>query len=713
MRWRALALLLLVPSAVSCGPTVGDLQVFVLTDLRPGAEGPGSEFDRVVVTLGPESAPLATATVVAVDVDFAASRPTRVAFFADVPSGDYRVRVALLSGSTERLARPTLVHVSHHYTLTLTLDRGCVDAYQACETAGQACVGRVCVDPACIGDLSGVACEGFVPECVADSTCDDVGVPCTLPRCDSGACRLAPNDAWCSAGDVCDVGAGGCVADPRACTPEALFEDRDGDGIGGVRVTRCPGPGFVRDGGDCDDLTSAVGRCDPTGDAGPDAGPTDGATLDGSTDGSRDGETDAATLSETCVATPSGPADEDLDGRVDEGCPFFVDTTSALLDFDVPFAVEPIGPGALELYLSVYEDRVPAIMRSTRATTSDRFSQPVAVTINDTPGWLNWMWTLPRAMTVPCEAYGQAQTMLTAPNYIYRFTRGTGTVCSESDPWGSPTRLFATEPYDGLTHPFLTADGLTLLVRGQPPGGADAVILASVRSVGGTFTTLTPLPMVVTSSGAFPAITDDLLDLFVQGATSFLSYHRDRADAAFGSSTTVSLPLRPVFVVGTQEVFGPLGSPVRGRYWRDRDHAPIVIPCPAGGLRSSDGLRCFWHETASPGPWNQGACGGAGTSREGPHLAGPTAGNAMTITSLLTPPPPLGPWVGLYVSGPGPVWVTGVPLRNSDLHSDVAGDGCYFYDAGLLRPQETADCLEVRASLCETELWPTWTPWAP
>ncbi|MCB9671605.1 MAG: hypothetical protein H6736_14940 [Alphaproteobacteria bacterium] len=86
------------------------------------------------------------------------------------------------------------------------------------------------------------------------------------------------------------------VPTPAPCTISLLFPDADGDGFGGaVGVERCPGPGWVTDGSDCDDSDATV---NPAAD-------------------------------EVC-----GGGDEDCDGLVDDSDPSVVDGIPAWRDAD-------------------------------------------------------------------------------------------------------------------------------------------------------------------------------------------------------------------------------------------------------------------------------------------------------------------------------------------------------------------------------------------
>ena len=79
---------------------------------------------------------------------------------------------------------------------------------------------------------------------------------------------------------------------------------------------------------------------------------------------------------ESCDAPATGPADEDADGLVDEDCGFYADTLHAVADIDVQFAIEPIGPAPLEVYLGTYESSTTGIMRASRPSVGARFEAP-------------------------------------------------------------------------------------------------------------------------------------------------------------------------------------------------------------------------------------------------------------------------------------------------------------------------------------------------
>ena len=326
---------------------------------------------------------------------------------------------------------------------------------------------------------------------------------------------------------------------------------------------------------------------------------------------------------------------------------------------------------------------------------------------------------LRRSDGVPCEAFGQAQPVAgVPPNRIYRFDRGTGVTCAETDHWALDAEVDLGAAYadQNLVHPFLTADGLTLLIVLAPTAPAPSTILElRRRTVDDAFGAPTVLRDLAGASleGVFPSLTDDRLDLFLENSTAVRidHFHRTNADAGFGAARSArGMASRPIFVAGTQEVFGRM---FRGRYWRgdETPHPLIELACPPSGYRSYDHLRCITQPTAAPSAWSETLCGaGPGaTSQEGPHLASVPS---FVVLMGLTPD---GAWTGLYepVDGSPPVWTSGQTVRATDTtEGSIPGAGCYFYASAVRTMREDA-CSTPRAFLCETELWPTWTPWVP
>lgn len=259
--------------AAGCAPSGHDLGVLVTTDLR-AAPGPHAEFDAVHVTVAREGADPVVIDASASATSWPSLRATRVASFSGLASGEYVVTVSLSLGVTAVGSQSRRVRIVRDYALSLLLDRRCLDAPDRCSGTTSTCVLGDCVPLPCLDDPTLVECES---ECLFADDCEGVIAPvaCASVTCEVGRCVPVPNDSRCESGTSCDIvdgdpAEGGCI--PAECEGplEDLYLDRDGDGLGGEPQRRCPGPGLVRVGGDCDDTRADIGRCEA--DAGIDGG---------------------------------------------------------------------------------------------------------------------------------------------------------------------------------------------------------------------------------------------------------------------------------------------------------------------------------------------------------------------------------------------------------------------------------------------------------
>lgn len=187
--------------AASCTRTDSVL-VQLVSDMAPGRE-----IDVAVVTLdgaGDVTTPIpATASL---------GRPVRLASFASVPSGRHSIGVSLRLGRREVLARTVTREIGGSTIVTVLMTRDCTGV--VCPGSGSptavACLGGQCVEPGCDEEHPEL-CPS--PQCQVDADCHTAStVACAPERCSgSGVCFSRPDDALCSAGQLCD-GQLGCVA---------------------------------------------------------------------------------------------------------------------------------------------------------------------------------------------------------------------------------------------------------------------------------------------------------------------------------------------------------------------------------------------------------------------------------------------------------------------------------------------------------------------
>ncbi len=671
-----------------------DVLVFVQTDLRPGADAL-AEFDEVRVSLEPGAG--SSITVPVSRLTFGARRATRVSLFRGLAAGAYRVRASFHRDGAEVVASSAQVSVrGTDVAVLLPLDRRCRQGegardYVSCEGEDRTCLGGECVEMACLLDPTAPGC----PSACADD--DDCAMPglCSIARCLSGTCISVPNDALCAIREVCGLG-GACEPDTRTCA-DALFEDRDGDGVGGAAVVRCPGPGLIAFGGDCDDLDPDVRECPDAGLPGPDAAASDAPSQDGGPGDTaeHDAGTDAAVL-EDCAPSASGPADEDADGAIDEGCPFFFDTAHGFLDIAPEYSTEPIGDPPLLVVMSGPD----GVWASSRPTLLDPFARPELVPTDVdalTAPSRFWMAALLRhdvdGLVAGCSGIAQAQS--SGRNWLFELERSGGCGPTDTLVVGAEIASELSPTYASLIHPFVSDDGLSLVFVGIDGGDVRHLLVGSrtrVRDPFGDFQEVATGPPIY----GLPSMSEDartVLFGFVAGGLG--SATRSTVSTRFGPATAFGTPSmlgqRPTFASSTREVFASLAT--RARFSRDHARADSVSDCMMGAVRVR-GRNCIALAPASL-PWAATTCGGR------THLATGAADLYGYLLSGVALDPAT--WVGARDVSGVTTWVTGEsspPVLATDecacLGPSAIIDGC--------------DCATALPALCETEVWPTWDP---
>lgn len=208
------ALLLVVGTFfAACDSRSEGLIVNLQTDLRAGVE-----FDAVQVSIDG-----ANQVTVAVTTSSRFAQPSLVTDYDTVEPGPHVVRVALMDGPNERVARAFSVLFNRSYLLTAVIASSCRDV--PCGS-GYSCAGGRCVPNDCV---TGTELSCPRPECVMSADCAPASSSCVRPSCASGVCLEAPDDALCGRGEVC-VASRGCVPLPSdsgldAASVDASFVD--------------------------------------------------------------------------------------------------------------------------------------------------------------------------------------------------------------------------------------------------------------------------------------------------------------------------------------------------------------------------------------------------------------------------------------------------------------------------------------------------------
>lgn len=308
MRWVIAATLF---SLLSCASNNGvDFSVRLRTDMIPAAE-----FDRIVLTIDDQFEERIDAST----PTFVYTAGATIAAYADIPSGERRVRVTLTRLGTEVITQENIVTVARGGSTTIVITRSCGGV--ECSAPLSTCIGGECVAPGCTPETP-ASCPS--DRCVDANECGSSPQPCLTPTCTDGACLMV-DEGSCGEGNYCDpalgcrpydrivdagpapdssVDAGTPDAGPAACSPMCMGFDICEDGVcvpstGCLTVEEC-----------ADGLICRNRRCVPPG---------------------QDVDGDGSPASEDCnelrpEAYPGAPElcnslDEDCDETIDEGNP--------------------------------------------------------------------------------------------------------------------------------------------------------------------------------------------------------------------------------------------------------------------------------------------------------------------------------------------------------------------------------------------------------
>ena len=484
-----------------------------------------------------------------------------------------------------------------------------------------------------------------------------------------------------------------------ACVvPDDLLTDKPCDCIDGWRCEDgvCV-PGQAQDGGAQASDLGEVDASDP-----------DGGCVDGDGDGvcaDRDcDDTDREVhpgADEVCTDSLGNapPRDEDCDGSIDDGCPWYVGMPH-------PITIAHVVPGP-HWFPRLSADGLSLYFGERQVNRADRPSV-------DAP-----FGPAGRAPSFDWE--GRVSVISISEDGLLALAQGDGITISErastETPFPEPG-VFTTE---NVTHPFVSADGLEVYfsdLRGSFP------VLARTRrdTRDDDFGFIAPFGISgATARDNAPMLTRDGLDLFFvrhvgsAGAPGRLMVaHRDTPDGSFGvpvhvdsliddevDGVFVSPETRELFYTSFQEA-GPAdgGSLFRARICRDGPCPALQIDCP-DGVRSADQLRCYTY-VDTPATWSdaQAVC-----ESRGGHLASIHWDAELEIVSSAGGAGPY--WIGLVDrSAEGFTWSSGEPVIrtywSSTEPSSAANDDC----VRMLSEWDAVACDTPLPYVCETELWP-------
>jgi len=191
--------------ALSCAAEPVDLIVDLKTDYVGGVEVNRARAEL----LGFDGAVLRTAEIELVTEDLTGG--VRLADLGDIEPGTYELSVTITGplASGGRIVRVALEEASVGVTVVITRDCATVMCPSPDAPALSACLGSLCVSPACTPE-NPAACPPV--ECEADAECM-TSVACAEPACLDGVCSARPGE--------------GCAAD-EYCEPTVGCRPRDG-----------------------------------------------------------------------------------------------------------------------------------------------------------------------------------------------------------------------------------------------------------------------------------------------------------------------------------------------------------------------------------------------------------------------------------------------------------------------------------------------------
>lgn len=435
------------------------------------------------------------------------------------------------------------------------------------------------------------------------------------------------------------------------------------------------------------ECTTACVEC---GDASLDARRVDvGADAPMQIDAARDAWEPDATGSESCAPGRGRvPVDEDRDGHVDEGCPFYIGPIHPVLaampvDDDVLGGVRYVGAditnNATRLFTSAVVDGSPRheVLVFRRGSPREPFAPETRIVFAESPSAVS-----------ASEDGSQLFVEFDNATRVRAFA-WTG---------GTPS-LIAT--FESFGQPAVRRDGRELFMT---RGGS---IYASHIDQRGAWSG----PEVV-HAGGFPILSEDALTLYFTEAGTLRKIERTHIDEAFrGGATSADFArlasgqvVRPFHVVDTRELFfslqtvdglavpaqGPTRAALfRAEVCRDAPCVPEAIPC--AGTRSDDGLHCYREGSTTTYSDAVGRCTGSA------HLVSIHSAEELRLVATAFP----NAWLGAR----GRRWQSGEPFLFSTA-SGLPSDVCLIPTTDAWRAES---CTNMHEAVCEAELWPTFT----
>lgn len=340
-----------------------------------------------------------------------------------------------------------------------------------------------------------------------------------------------------------------------------------------------------------------------------------------------------AALVEACAPGPTGPADEDMDGDVDEGCPWSFGKPHVMAPFagdpTVATEVDPswVSPDGRRLYMTVLGRGARQVRVASREAANQAFGPAIPLAGEDLGNYIVNGVTL---SSDEREAYFAAKPASSSGEAdIYRATRA-----DRAAPFG-PLELVPGVSTTGRDdRPQLRADGRELLVV------SSRTLRRALRiSASDAFAAAEDLQGLLPgeNSGGFLSRDGRTLFFYHLEAGIPMRIHRaERADAAsatFGNVTEVIElePSRqqsvfyPVLSESTRELFfgsSQSWSPTRYAIWRAElcrtgDCSTPGVTCD--GVPSPDGQHCYTLLEPMPRADAQTACRGRGASLASIH----------------------------------------------------------------------------------------------
>lgn len=471
----------------------------------------------------------------------------------------------------------------------------------------------------------------------------------------------------------------------------------------------------------------------------PDAGAGDGGPLDAGTDS---GPADAGPPEEVCTPSTDGAigADEDGDGAIDEGCPWH---------FGIPHPVHQTlheaayhwfprpTEGGLAIVFGAHDSATdrhrPFVSR--RATRSDPFGRPELIAGFDEH-------TIP--VFSPSASGDEAflQVEAPAPSHLAHVRRS-------GDGWGVPTRLFGSA---ALRHPAPSPDGRELFFE-DTRTSPHRIAISERASSAASFETIEALTIPGdTDRDMSPWPIDAQTLLFVRRVggsdrvmlttrTGSRTFSEPIELEAISAVTSAGGTLGPAYSPETRELFfssnrawSPAGSGNvavwRVEVCRDGPCPTRQVECAAPGIRSPDGLHCYFSAATT----GTRAAGVDACAAQGAHL--PTLHSQAEHSLLWAALGSLGAfWVAAsdadaegtwrWTIMPEEAWTfspwstTGEPnnclcfggeLEDGEHCAELQDGDAARWGYAVDPPGSMNDvaCGVSRPIACERDLWPTW-----